>query len=66
MPQFANKLGKEEAKALAAFVRSFGPSETKHKEATGKDFETQLQELFEQMKELRQHFRELSKTPGKP
>jgi mono/diheme cytochrome c family protein len=66
MPQFANKVSKGDVKALADYVRSFSHSEFEMMSATQSDFDKQLQELFEQMKELQKQFRELSNTPAKP
>jgi mono/diheme cytochrome c family protein/uncharacterized membrane protein len=66
MPQFANKLGMEEAKALAGFVRSFGSAKIKPMTDRDSDFDKQLQDLFEEMKGLREEFQELSTTPESP
>jgi mono/diheme cytochrome c family protein len=66
MPQFANKVSKEEVKGLANFVRSFVSGEIKPMSAMGDDFDKRLQELFDQLKELRKQFQNLSKQPGEP
>jgi mono/diheme cytochrome c family protein len=81
MPSFAEKIKREQAKELLAYVRQFDAEKSKpqcpckdeqRSRVRGaalesmSDFETRIQELSKEMESLQKQFRELQSRPPKP
>ncbi len=66
MPAFRGRVNDEQAKDLAAYVRSFGPAvRAETSEGSASDFEKRYRALQEQWNELQRQLDELSKQPRK-
>ena len=61
MPGFPDRVTDDQAKALVAYIRAFGPKRAAPPEAPDRDFEKRFQELQDQWNELERQLRELSK-----
>jgi hypothetical protein len=65
MPSFAGRVSEDQAQALVAYVRAFGPAPTRADEAPAGDFEKRFREMQAEWNELQRQMRELQK-PAKP
>jgi mono/diheme cytochrome c family protein len=63
MPAFRGKVSQEQARALTAHVRKFGPGQPKKAmDATEQSFDEEFRRLQAQLADLQRQFRELSVT----
>jgi mono/diheme cytochrome c family protein len=60
MPAFRDKLSREQARELVAFVRSFGPSRAQATRRSSDDFEARFEKLVAEFEELRRRSQSLS------
>jgi len=65
MPPFDDRLKKEEARDLLAFVRAFGRKQSQQLLPSASDFQTRLGELQRQWDELDKQLRQLRKADPK-
>jgi ubiquinol-cytochrome c reductase cytochrome b subunit len=70
MPAARGRVTEDQAKALVAYIRAFGPARPKPKEAVGRTapgkFEKDFRKLQEEWEELQKKLRELRAKPAKP
>jgi hypothetical protein len=66
MPSFRGHFGDEQARALVAYVRAFGPEPVQAEQPPAGDFEKRYRELQAEWDELQRQLRELDKQPAKP
>jgi len=66
MPAFGGRLSTEQARDLIAYVRAFGPPETKVAAAPASDFDKRFQQLRHQWDELDKQLHQLSPQTQKP
>ena len=65
LPSFAGRVSPDQAQALVAYVRAFGPEPTRADEVPASDFEKRFREMQAEWEELQRQMRELQK-PAKP
>jgi quinol-cytochrome oxidoreductase complex cytochrome b subunit/mono/diheme cytochrome c family protein len=67
MVPFRDRVGDAQAQDLVAYVRAFGPPQTKGAEAAPSDYDKQFRELQEQLKAMEKQLKEVPpKKPPKP
>jgi mono/diheme cytochrome c family protein len=71
MPAFRERVGDDDAQNLVAYIRAFGPRQTRQVESTApappaSDFENQFRQLQRQWDELEKQLRELSPPRSVP
>jgi ubiquinol-cytochrome c reductase cytochrome b subunit len=67
MVPFRDRVGDAQAQDLVAYVRAFGPPQTKAAEAAPSDYDKQFRELQEQLKAMEKQLKEAPpKKPPKP
>jgi mono/diheme cytochrome c family protein len=62
MPAFGGRLTPDQARALVAFIRSFDPTQTRHRRPSASDFQKRFAELQEQWDELERQWEELMRS----
>jgi mono/diheme cytochrome c family protein len=60
MPPFRDKLSRDQARELVAFIRSLGPSQPHATRSSSDDFEARFQQLLTEFEDLRRRSRALS------
>jgi ubiquinol-cytochrome c reductase cytochrome b subunit len=65
MPSFAGRVSPDQAEALVAYVRAFGPEPVRADEGPASDFEKRFREMEAEWDELQRQLRALQK-PAKP
>src|SRR6185312_11924976 len=60
MPPFRDKLSRDQARELVAFIRSFGPSPSRATRTSSDDFEARFQRLLSEFEDLSRRVRSLS------
>jgi mono/diheme cytochrome c family protein len=60
MPPFRDKLSRDQARELVAFIRSLGPSQARATRTSPDDFEARFQQLLAEFEDLRRRSRALS------
>jgi mono/diheme cytochrome c family protein len=63
MPSFGGKLAREQARELAAFIRTFAPSRVRPTSTATAEFETRIRELNLEFEDLQRQIRALSAPP---
>jgi ubiquinol-cytochrome c reductase cytochrome b subunit len=63
MPAFRGRVSEDQARALAAYLRAFGPAHSAPIEASSSDFEDRYRELDRQWHELQRQLNELARPP---
>jgi mono/diheme cytochrome c family protein len=63
MPAFGDKLSKDKARVLAAYVRALDPPDPGRVKPPQSDFESRFRQLQHEMEELRRQFHALTKPP---
>jgi hypothetical protein len=61
MPTFRERLSDEQARALMAVVRAFGPARAPTVDAGADDFDARFRKLEQDLAELKRQFRELAR-----
>ncbi len=65
MPAFRTRVTEDQARDLAAYVKSFGPDSVQRTNVKTEDFVKQFRELQEEFYDLQRQFKELEKLPPK-
>jgi mono/diheme cytochrome c family protein len=60
MPPFRDKVSREQARDIVAFIRTLGPSPAMERQTHSNDFETRFQQLLSEFENLRRRSRALS------
>jgi mono/diheme cytochrome c family protein len=60
MPPFRDKLSREQAREVIAFIRSFGPSQARATRTSSDDFEARFRSLLDEFEDLRRRSRAIS------
>jgi mono/diheme cytochrome c family protein len=66
MPSFGNRLGREQARSLVAYIRGFAPLRTGLARTATDDWEVRFEQLEHELEELRRQFHALSEPPRQP
>jgi hypothetical protein len=66
MPPFREKVTREQARDLLAFIRAFDRSQPKRVHATPTDFESRFQQLEQEFENLRDKSGPSPRTPQEP
>jgi mono/diheme cytochrome c family protein len=66
MPPFRSKLGRDQVRAVVAYVRAFAPSATGTSGTTADDFAARFEELEREIESLARQFHALSTPPPHP
>jgi mono/diheme cytochrome c family protein len=66
MPAFGNTLGREQVRAVVAYIRGFGPDRLGVARTGTDDFEVRFEQLRQEIEELRRQFHALSDPPRSP